>query len=224
LSADQPPLRADQPHLAHHFADLKQQHEASTLGMWLFLATEVLMFGSVFMAYTVYRTKYAASFAEMSGRLVWWLATANTAVLLTSSFTVVMALHSAKAGHKQLVQLFLGATLLLGLAFLGIKFYEYHVDFEERLIPGYAFHPKDWPTTTPLAPGELFMSFYFIMTGLHATHMVIGISILSWVLSRALRGRFGPNNYTAIEVFGLYWHFVDIVWIFLFPLLYLVRA
>jgi cytochrome c oxidase subunit 3 len=215
-------LQPDQPDLAHHFADLEQQHEAATLGMWTFLATEILFFGAVLTGYTVYRSQFSDEFQAASKHLSVPLATTNTVVLIGSSLTVVLALHSAKLGRKGLIQLFLAATFVLGATFLGIKFYEYSVDYYEHLIPGYDFQPHDWPAI-PLGPGELFFSFYFILTGLHAVHMLVGMGILIWVLSGALRGRYGERNYTAIEVFGLYWHFVDIVWIFLFPLLYLVR-
>ena len=216
-------MSADQPHLAHHFATLEQQHDAATLGMWAFLATEVLFFGGVMTGYTVYRSQFPHEFQAMSERLRLDLATINTVVLICSSFTVVMALHSAKNGHKNLVPVFLGATLFLGAAFLGIKFYEYYVDYEESLIPAYHFNPHEWPAELARGPGELFMTFYFILTGLHAVHMLVGMGVLIWVLAGAMRGRYSAKNFTAIEVFGLYWHFVDIVWIFLFPLLYLVR-
>jgi cytochrome c oxidase subunit III len=217
-------LSADQPHLAHHFADLEQQHDAATLGMWAFLATEVLFFGSVLTAYTVYRSRFPHEFEAMSKHLRMDLGTVNTFVLLSSSFTVVMALHGAKTGRKGLTQLFLAATLVLGLVFLGIKFAEYKIDWDESLIPNFKYDPENWPAELSPRVGELFLSFYFILTGLHAVHMLVGIGVLLWVLSEALRDRFGPRRYTPVEVFGLYWHFVDIVWIFLFPLLYLVRV
>jgi cytochrome c oxidase subunit 3 len=215
-------LQADTPHLAHHFENLQQQHEAATLGMWAFLATEIMFFGSVLTGYTVYRSQFPQEFQAASKLLSVPLATTNTVILICSSLTVVMALHSAKIGRHNLVPLFLGATLVLGAAFLGIKFYEYSLDYHEHLIPGYDYHPEDWGAK-PLGQAELFMTFYFILTGLHAVHMLVGMGVLVWVLAGALRGRYSEKNFTAIEVFGLYWHFVDIVWIFLFPLLYLVR-
>jgi cytochrome c oxidase subunit 3 len=215
-------LQADNPLLAHHFADLHQQHEAATLGMWTFLATEVLFFGGVLTGYTVYRSQYPEEFQAASERLSVPLAATNTVVLICSSLTVVLALHAAKSGRKELVPLFLAATLVLGLGFLGIKFYEYSLDYREHLIPGSDYQPEGWGPL-PLGSAELFMTFYFILTGLHAVHMLVGMGVLVWLLTGALRGRYSERNFTAVEVFGLYWHFVDIVWIFLFPLLYLVR-
>ncbi len=226
MLAEHPQAAADQPPLAHHFGDYEQQREAATLGMWTFLATEVLFFGGLLTAFTVYRTLYAAGFAAASSLLNVPIATTNTVVLICSSFTVVMALHSAKLDQKKMIQLYLAATLLLGLTFLGFKFYEYSLDYHEHLIPGYNFPPEKWPTG-PTAPapneGALFLTFYFILTGLHAVHMLVGMGVLIWILLQARHGRFGSKHFTPIEVFGLYWHFVDIVWIFLYPLLYLMR-
>jgi cytochrome c oxidase subunit III len=217
-------LLSDQPHLAHHFADLDQQRESATLGMWAFLATEVMFFGGVLMAYTVYRSQYPEEFAAGSKLLNVTLGTINTVVLICSSLTVALALHCAKTGRKDLAPLFLGATFVLGFTFLGIKFHEYSVDYEEHLIPGIERlvpgHALDAQISVHI---ELFFMFYFILTGLHAVHMLIGMGALAYVFWRAWQGRYGTKNYTTIEVFGLYWHFVDIVWIFLFPLLYLIR-
>jgi cytochrome c oxidase subunit III len=223
LQAEQTHARPDQPHLAHHFGDLEQQRECAGLGMWAFLSTEVLFFGALLVAYTVVRTSHPEQFELASRNLAVGLATANTFILLASSFTVVMALHSAKVNQKGLVNLFLAATFALGAAFLVIKFFEYRKDYLEHLIPNYNFEPEIWRAGVDKPPGEIFMMFYFTLTGLHAVHMVIGMGVLIWVMNKARRQEFGPDNNTAIEVFGLYWHFVDIVWIFLFPLLYLIR-
>jgi cytochrome c oxidase subunit III len=208
--------------LAHHFRDMRQQNEAAALGMWLFLATEVLFFGGVLTAYFVYRTTYySGDFQAASELLNIPLATTNTAVLLCSSLTMALAVYFARAGRVRPLRVCLGATLALGAAFLAIKFAEYALDFHEHLIPGYDFHPEHWPADRDSRHGELFMTFYFFMTLLHACHMVAGLGVLTVLLLRA--PRYAGANYGPVEAAGLYWHFVDIVWVFLFPLLYLAR-
>jgi len=203
---------------AHHFDDLEQQHEASWLGMWIFLATEVMFFGGMFLGYTFYRTAYPQAFAGASNDLDIWLGTVNTAVLICSSFTMALAVRAAQLGQRKPVMVFLILTIVLGAIFLGIKFTEYHAKFVEHLVPGGAFTYEG-----PFADAaEIFFSFYFAMTGMHALHMIIGIGLLATLIVKTARGRFSANYYTPVEVVGLYWHFVDIVWIFLFPLLYLV--
>jgi cytochrome c oxidase subunit 3 len=203
---------------AHQFDDAAQQHEASWLGMWIFLATEVMFFGGMFLGYTVYRTAYPLAFASASNHLDVWLGTINTAVLICSSFTMALAVRSAQLGRRRPVILFLLLTIVLGGVFLGIKFTEYFAKWVERLVPGSAFAFEG-----PLAaPAEIFFSFYFAMTGMHALHMIIGLGLLTAMIVKTARGRFSAGYYTPVEVVGLYWHFVDIVWIFLFPLLYLV--
>jgi cytochrome c oxidase subunit 3 len=202
----------------HQFDDVAQQHEASWLGMWIFLATEVMFFGGMFTGYAFYRTAYPRAFAEASNHLEIWLGAINTAVLICSSFTMALAVYSAGTNRRRALVNFLLLTILLGTVFLGIKFYEYHVKFVEHLVPGAAFRFEG-----PQArPAEIFFSFYFAMTGMHAVHMIIGIGLLAWMALKARRGRFSESYFTPVELVGLYWHFVDIVWIFLFPLLYLV--
>ena len=203
---------------AHHFDDIEQQHEASWLGMWVVLATEVMFFGGMFLGYTFYRTAYPQAFAGASNHLDIWLGTVNTAVLICSSFTMALAVRAAQLGQRKPVMVFLILTIVLGAIFLGIKFTEYHAKFVEHLVPGSAFTYEG-----PFADAaEIFFSFYFAMTGMHALHMIIGIGLLATLIVKTARGRFSANYYTPVEVVGLYWHFVDIVWIFLFPLLYLV--
>jgi cytochrome c oxidase subunit III len=203
---------------AHHFDDLDQQHSASWIGMWVFLATEVMFFGGMFAGYTVYRYWYAQAFASASNHLDVWLGAINTAVLIGSSFTMALAVYNAETGRTKPLIRFLLLTIVLGLVFLGVKFYEYHTKFEEHLVPGSSFQYEG-----ALAKhAEIFFSFYFAMTGMHAMHMVIGIGLLSALIFQARRGRFSELYHTPIELTGLYWHFVDIVWIFLFPLLYLL--
>ena len=206
------------PALAHHFENLGEQKEASSLGMWLFIAQEVMFFGGLFLAYTVYRNVYPAAFAEASHHLDWKLGGINTAVLILSSLTMALAVRAAALGHRQQIVLFLIATVVLGSIFLGVKIVEYGDKFEHHLVPGPHFQ---FPG--PHArPAQIFYSLYFAMTGLHALHMIIGIPILLVLAWKAHRGGYGPAYHTPVEMTGLYWHFVDIVWIFLFPLLYLV--
>jgi cytochrome c oxidase subunit 3 len=202
----------------HHFEDLEQQHEASWLGMWVFLATEVMFFGGMFACYFVYRHWYLQAFASASNQLDVLLGGINTAVLICSSFTMALAVHSAETGRRKPLVVFLLLTIVLGLVFLGIKFYEYHTKFEEHLVPGSSFRFEE----SLARPAEIFFSFYFAMTGMHAVHMIVGIGLLTALIFRARRDRFSPVYHTPVELTGLYWHFVDIVWIFLFPLLYLL--
>lgn len=204
--------------LAHQFDDLAQQHEASSLGMWAFLLTEIMFFGGLFVGYTVYRTAYAEAFAEGSQHLDVILGTLNTAILIASSLMMALAVHASQLGRRQLIVRFLLLTMLLGLAFLGIKGYEYGHKYHEGLVPGFAFH-YEGPQAQPV---QIFFAFYFIMTGLHALHMIIGIGLLTVLAVLAGRGRFSSAYHTPVEIVGLYWHFVDIVWIFLYPLLYLI--
>jgi len=208
------------PSLAHHFDSLEQQHEASTLGMWVFLATEIMFFGGLFLVYVVYRTWYPDAFAAASHHLDVQLGAINTAVLIASSLTMALAVHAAQLGNRRGIIVFLLLTIVLGSVFLGIKAIEYYDKFQHHLIPGAAF---DWEGPAKLArPAQIFYSLYFAMTGMHALHMVIGVCLMSVMVWMAYRGRFSSEYYSPVEISGLYWHFVDIVWIFLFPLLYLI--
>jgi cytochrome c oxidase subunit 3 len=209
------------PALAHHFDSLEQQQEASTLGMWVFLVTEVMFFGGLFMAYIVYRTWHPDAFAAGSSHLDVVLGGVNTAVLICSSLTMALAVHAAQTSWRRGQIVFLLLTMALGAAFLVIKAFEYADKFEHHLVPGPHF---EWPDEKLRAPVQMFYSLYFAMTGLHALHMVIGFGIMVWLLWHAYKGRFSADYYSPVEVSGLYWHFVDIVWIFLFPLLYLIGA
>jgi cytochrome c oxidase subunit 3 len=204
--------------LAHHFDDLDQQHDAATLGMWIFLVTEVMFFGGLFAGYAVYRSLYPTAWGHGSRLCEVTLGGINTAVLICSSLTMAMAVHSAQTGRRKRTVVYLISTMILGSVFLGIKFLEYFHKYQEHLIPGTGFGYKaaDSPQV------QLFVCFYFGMTGLHAAHMIIGIGVVTVITIMAWRGRFTPDYHNPVEVAGLYWHFVDIVWIFLFPLLYLV--
>ena len=208
------------PGFAHQFETVEQQREAGHLGMWIFLATEILFFGGMFTAYIVYRALHLSSFILGSHQLVVKFGAVNTAVLICSSLTMALAIRTAQTGgSKGVVIVWLLLTMVLGAAFLGIKLrFEWYRDYMEGLIPGVA-----WLSGGTHTPGvKMFMCFYFFMTGLHALHMVVGLGILTVLVIMAARDRFSAEYYSPLEISGLYWHFVDIVWIFLFPLLYLI--
>jgi cytochrome c oxidase subunit 3 len=225
---ESPRHEAHHPMLQHHFDDMEQQKEASSLGMWIFLITEIMFFGGMFAAYLVYRHSYYDAFVWGSSSLNIIYGGVNTAVLIFSSFTMAMAVHSAQLGMRKLLIFFLLLTLLFGGIFLGIKAIEYHDKYVEHHIPGHSFNFE--PVTLPdgklhnvdQANAQLFFSLYFAMTGMHAIHMIVGAGLLSALIYMAWRGKFSASYYTPVENIGLYWHFVDIVWIFLFPLLYLI--
>lgn len=217
-----PETAAVHPRLQHHFESLEQQKESSVLGMWTFLVTEIMFFGGLFLLYAVYRVMHGEAFAVASRELNIPLGLANTVVLIASSFTMAMAVHAAAVGRRRATVLWLVATAILGLAFLGVKVGEYQEKFEHHLVPGPHFAPEHIPVEHRRG-AEAYFSLYFAMTGLHATHMVLGIPVLLVLAVLAARGWFSRAYYTPVELFGLYWHFVDIVWIFLFPLLYLIE-
>ncbi len=215
------------PALLHHFATKEQQKNSASLGMWLFLAQEIMFFGGMFCAYLVYRYKYFGDFASASQTLNIWYGAINTAVLICSSLTVVLAVRAAQLGKRKALTMWLVLTILLGLVFLGIKGMEYKEKFEDHHVPGPSFA---YEGTVPGHPGmavnphhaEMYFSLYFAMTGMHALHMIVGVVLFSLLAWWAWHGKYNSNYYTPIENAGLYWHFVDIVWIYLFPLLYLI--
>jgi cytochrome c oxidase subunit 3 len=252
------------PALAHQFDSMEQQQGASTFGMWVFLLTEIMMFGGLFTAYLIYRLKYYPAFVAGSTSIDVTWGFANTLVLIASSFTMAMAVWAAQRGNRRAQVWFLIGTMVLGATFLGVKAKEYYEKYDECHIPGRIIGNMSghtigkgfnaWGGCKAGDPGkgniaedirdpkkngdpavpegaavqtaertEIFFSFYFAMTGLHAFHMVIGMGLMTWLLLRARRGEFGPQYYTPVELGGLYWHFVDIVWIYLFPLLYLIN-
>jgi cytochrome c oxidase subunit III len=231
------------------FNTLEQQKDTASLGMWIFLVTEVMFFGGIMLAYTINRHTYFHAFAMGSNTLSITLGTINTGVLLASSFTMAMGVWSAQTGKKNLLPMFLAATIVLGFVFFGIKYVEYAQKFHHHLVPGRNFDinycvdnpskcedidaadlqverrelEEAWKGDPDLnAHAQLYYSAYFGMTGLHALHMVIGAGLLFWLLGKSLQGAFTPEWNTPVDLVGLYWHFVDIVWIFLFPLLYLI--
>jgi len=205
--------------LREQFETPSQQKEASTLGMWIFLVTEIMFFGGLFLAYSIYRREFADAFAVASNTLDVVIGAVNTAVLLCSSYTMVLAVRAAQMGNRKALIIFLILTMVFGGAFLGVKAYEWNQKFEEHHVPGPTFHLEG---TQAQGPAQLFFSLYFTMTGLHALHMVVGMGIMLTLLLQAYAGKYTPDYYTPVDVGGLYWHFVDVVWIFLFPLLYLI--
>jgi len=188
----------------HH--DPAVAFESAKLGVWTFLATEVLLFGALFTAYTIFRMKYPELFRVEHAKLDRVLGAVNTVVLITSSFTVVLGVDAIRRGKTRLLEAYFGATILLAAVFLCVKYVEYAAKFHHGLYPG----------------TNLFFSLYFMMTGLHGAHVLLGMAVLTYVLVLSRRGRLSENYYTPVEMSGLYWHFVDLVWIYLFPLLYLV--
>jgi cytochrome c oxidase subunit 3 len=252
LEADliHPPHKHPDPNgrglIEHQFDDAVQQHEAATLGMWAFLSTEVLFFGALITSYTIYRHYYFPEFRTGSSEfLKWYLGAINTGVLLCSSLTVALAVHAAEHNAKKRLLWLLIATWIMGLIFLGIKGTEYYIEYNEGAVPARFFHPEIKPQSekelidarmklspflnhdearaSALSHIELFMGYYFILTAIHATHMIIGLGLFAWLIFHAWRGEYDEHHKNPVEICGLYWHFVDLVWIFLFPLLYLVR-
>ena len=203
--------------LAEQFEEMPQQREASTLGMWTFLATEILFFGGMFMSYIVYRYTYPQAFAAASEHTDVLYGTVNTSILLTSSLTMALAVHAAQEGKNKWVFRYLLITIFLGLCFLAVKGLEYHKDLDERLWPGPNFKPELPPQA------QIFWFLYWAMTGLHALHVTIGVGLLSVIAWMASRHRFSAHYYNPVDISGLYWHFVDIIWIWLYPLLYLIN-
>jgi cytochrome c oxidase subunit 3 len=198
------------------FENFEQQEEVARLGMWTFLATEVMFFGGMFMAYIVYRHEYPQAFAIASKHTDLFYGTINTAILLTSSLWMALAVNATAENRRKQSVMFLLLTILFALGFLGVKALEYTKDLREHLLPGNNFLVPRSPKT------DLFFFLYWAMTGLHGLHVLIGIGILSVIAFLASREKFSSEYYNPVEVSGLYWHFVDIVWIFLYPLLYLV--
>ncbi|HEY1191942.1 MAG TPA: cytochrome c oxidase subunit 3 [Gemmata sp.] len=216
------------PVLKHHFEDLGQQHACERLGIWMFLTTEILFFGGLFAAYTVYRMWYPAEFVFASSHLNRTFATINTAFLITSSLTITLAIRSAKLGERGALIRNLLITAALATAFMVVKGFEYAEDFHEHLVPGPTFSKEvgDQAVSKNLDPGkvQLFLCFYYIMTGIHGIHIIVGIGCILWVTWEAWRGTVPPENYSTVEVVSLYWHLVDAIWLFLMPLLYLAGA
>jgi len=205
-------------HFAHHFDSAEHEFEASKQGMWVFMVTEVLMVGGLFVAYAIFRGMYHEMFHEAHKMLSVKMGATNTVVLLISSLSMAMSVSAAQRGQKSKSLALLATTFLLGCCFLVVKYFEYSAKFHHGTLPGGFYHNEE--LKDPKA--GLFFSLYFMMTGVHALHVVIGMSLIGWLMKRTSRGDFGPQFYTPVELVGFYWHFVDLVWIYLFPLLYLV--
>lgn len=214
--------------LKHHFDNLEQQHSAERLGMWMFLATEVLFFAGLFGSYTIYRMMYPYEFEAGSFKLNRVFATVNTVLLVTSSLTMTFAIRSAKLGSRKSLIVFLLITAALGTGFMVVKGFEYAEDFKEGLLPGTYFNSdlKAEINSKGMDAGkvQLFLCFYYIMTGIHGIHLIIGIGCVLWLVLEAWLGRIPPENYSTVDVVSLYWHLVDAIWLFLMPLLYLAGA
>ncbi len=204
--------------LQHHFSDAEQQYESSKLGMWLFLLTEVLMFGGLFCAYAIYRAWHPEMFVNAHKFLNVTLGAINTVVLITSSLTVALAIYSIQNGKQKNTVRYLIATLLLAAVFLVIKYFEYSHKIHLGQLPGKYYSFTGIDAMNP----HIFFSIYFMMTGLHGIHVLGGMAVITWVLIRTKRGDFSAEYYTPVEMVGLFWHLVDLIWIFLFPLFYLV--
>ena len=203
---------------AHHFASADDEFEAAKQGMWVFLVTEVLMFGGLFVAYAILRGLYPEMFHEAHRELSVKMGSINTVVLITSSLTMALGVSTAQKGQRDRSTLYLVLTFLLACCFLVVKYFEYAAKFEHHLLPGAHFANEH----LTMAKTPLFFSLYFVMTGLHGLHVIIGMGLIAWIIKRTRAREFSPQFYTPVEVVGFYWHFVDLVWIYLFPLLYLV--
>jgi cytochrome c oxidase subunit 3 len=222
------------PYLRHHFETIEQQHEASSFGMWLFLLTEFMLFGGMFMAYMVYRNWYYPAFVAGSHQLSIVAGTINTLILITSSMTMALAVHAARMRQQTALVRLLITTIFLGVVFLGVKATEWHKEWVDHHVPGINFSIEEFvnpPTGSHEKPlpvdlaerTQVYFSLYFAMTGMHALHMIIGVGLLSFLAFRATQGAYTQGYFSSLENIGLYWHFIDIVWTFLFPLLYLVN-
>lgn len=203
---------------AHHFKDGMAEFEACKQGMWIFLVTEVLFFSGLFVAYSVLRVFYPEMVMQAHNLLDWKMGAVNTVILLTSSLTMALAVSAAQRGEQAKIVRNLWLTIICAFGFLVVKYFEYSHKIHEGILPGSLYSFKD----LQIDKIPLFFSCYFAMTGVHGLHVIIGIGVIFWVLRRAQKGEFGPNYFTPVEITGLYWHFVDLVWIYLFPLLYLV--
>ena len=203
--------------LREQFATPEQQRDTSSIGMWIFLITEVMLFGALFTAYTVYRFGHPQAFDIGSAHMESMIGAINTAVLICSSLTMALAVHSSEIGNQKMLMIYLLATMFIGAVFLALKFTEYYDHYQERMVPGLWFDYRG-----PHASGvEMFFVFYFIMTGLHALHMTIGLGVLAVLSFRTFLGSFTADYHTPVDLGGLYWHFIDIVWVFLYAIFYI---
>jgi cytochrome c oxidase subunit III len=216
-----PHAHAHHPKHQHHFTTMEQQFDTSKIGMWLFLVTEILLFGGLFVGFGMMQNRYPREFVEAHEHLQRGYGAFNTIVLLVSSWTMVMAVQSARSNKRDKTVMFLALTILCAFIFLGVKYFEYSHKIHDGLLPGIFYSHKG--DGIPGSHGyATFFSFYFMMTGLHGIHILAGIVVLSWVLSQAKKGVYSSEYYTPVDLVGLYWHIVDMIWIYLFPLYYLI--
>jgi cytochrome c oxidase subunit III len=211
------------PHQQHHFATMEQQFDTSKIGMWLFLATEVLLFGGLFVGFGLMQSRYPQEFIEAHEHLQRPYGALNTVVLLFSSWTMVMGVLSAQRNESKKLVRYLILTILCACIFLGVKYFEYSHKFHDGLLPGHWYSHQAEDLIKDSHGYATFFSFYFMMTGLHGIHILVGIFLLSWIAKRASRGEFSSSYYTPVDLVGLYWHLVDLIWIYLFPLFYLIK-
>lgn len=205
-------------HHAHHFRDAMHEFLSSKEGIWVFMVTEILMFGGLFVGYFIFHALYPETFHEGASHLAWKMGALNTVVLIASSWTMALSIHYIQRGLNSKATMCLIITILCGLMFMVVKYFEYTSKIQHGLLPGKFFHYHE--AVSQQLP--LYFGFYFCMTGLHGIHVVLGMSLIGWVLYRHLKGEFNPHYFTAVEGVGIFWHIVDLIWIFLFPLLYLV--
>lgn len=205
-------------HYAHHFDSAEHEYLSSKEGVWLFLCSEILMFGGLFAAYFIYHNMYPAVFHAGSHHLDWKLGALNTVVLLTSSLTMALGVHYCQTNNRKMAVMNLSATIVCGALFMIVKYMEYSHKIHEGLLPGLWFRGDN----EGISNIGLYFSFYFMMTGLHGIHVLAGMALIGWVLVRTMKDEFSGKYYTPVEGVGLFWHLVDLIWIFLFPLLYLV--
>ncbi len=217
MSTAKPTTGSHEHHFAHHFDSAEHEYESSKQGIWLFMVTEILMFGGLFVAYTFFKNMYPAMFHEGSHHLNRWMGGLNTVVLITSSLTMALAIHYVQVGKNNKAFWNLFFTVLCAATFMVVKYFEYMEKIHHGLLPGSNFHAE--AEASNLA---LFFGFYFMMTGLHGIHVLCGIGLITWLMIRLKRGDFNQNYYTAMEGVGLFWHVVDLIWIYLFPLFYLI--
>jgi len=209
--------------LAHHFHTPFQQYDAAKLGMWLFLAQEVLFFSGLFVAYLVFRMWYPEAWSVGSHELNRYMGLLNTIVLLFSSLTAVLAVRSAQLGERGKVNLYILITILCACVFMVVKYFEYVHKIESGLLPGQYFNPHGHTVASHFPQGtHFFYSVYFMATGVHGVHVLVGIGVMIWVMIRNMRGEFTKEFWTPVDLVALYWHLVDLIWIFLFPFLYLI--
>jgi cytochrome c oxidase subunit 3 len=218
MSQSQGSVPWNERHHAHHFATANEEFEACKQGMWIFLVTEVLFFSGMFLAYAILRVFYPAMMKDVHHLLDWRLGALNTIILICSSLSMAMAVSASQRGEKDKLVKNLWITLACAAGFLVVKFIEYRHKFLEGMLPGAHYFYAE----LKVAKAPTFFSVYFVMTGIHGLHVIIGMCVIYWLIRRAKRNEFGPTYFTPVEMTGLYWHFVDLVWIYLFPLLYLV--